>query len=161
MRPLVITEKVGKGEDIFGYLHGHLLDASKIYPMIHVICLEKSEHNLPANVVIDSLGKDEGRKGKLGYLIRLWKLLWLYRRDYDVVIVFLTPLFARAAAPLLRLLGKKIVLWYNHPLRDRHLSAAARSVHIIATPAMNRCPLDSKKCAVMPEGFNIERLASL
>ena len=150
MRPLIITEKVGMGEDIFGYLHGHLLDAAKEYKTLNVICLEKGDHRLPANVIVHSLGKESGGKSKFGYLVTLWKLLWKLRGEYDVVIVYLTPLYVRAAAPMLKLLGKKIVLWYNHPQIDGHLLRAEKSVNVLATPASNRCPVDSKKCVVFP-----------
>ena len=139
MRPLIVTEKVGMGEDIFGYLHGHLLDAAKDYKKSHVICLEKGEHKLPENVAVYSLGKESGAKGKFGYLIALWKIFWKLRSEYDVVIVYLTPLYVRAAAPLLKILGKKIVLWYNHPQMDDHLPSAEKFVTVLATPASNRC----------------------
>jgi hypothetical protein len=42
-------------------------------------------------------------------------MLWRLRRSYDTVFVHMNQVYVLLGAPLLRLMGKRIVLWRNHP----------------------------------------------
>jgi len=42
-------------------------------------------------------------------------LLWRLRRSYDTVFVHMNQVYVLLGAPLLKLLGKRILLWRNHP----------------------------------------------
>jgi len=157
MKILIVTEKLAVGEDTFGYLHGHILDAARSFDMVTVVCLEKGQYKLPKSVPVFSLGKESGARGRLSYLMRFWGILWSERHDYDAVFVYLTPLYALAGSVIWKITGKKVVLWYNHTHNDWVLRAASRLVYIIAVPSEDKCPIKGlPKCVVLDGGLSIE-----
>lgn len=63
MRLLIVTQKVDRDDDLLGFFHQWICEFAKHCDFVTVICLEKGEYALPANVRILSLGKE--RCGKL------------------------------------------------------------------------------------------------
>lgn len=52
---------------------------------------------------------------RLVVALRYLGLLWRLRRSYDTVFVHMNQVYVLLGAPLLKLLGKRILLWRNHP----------------------------------------------
>lgn len=72
MKLLICTQALDKNHPILGFFHGWVLEFSKHFSEVHVICLEKGLYELPSHVHVYSLGKEEG-ESRLKYLYRFYK----------------------------------------------------------------------------------------
>ena len=50
------------------------------------------------------------------YLFRFYRYVWNLRNDYDVVLTNMNPVYVVLGGLIWRLWGKKVLLWYNHPM---------------------------------------------
>ncbi len=140
MRLLITTQKLDKYDPGLGFFHNWVAEFAKHCESVHVICLFKGEYDLPDNVRVFSLGKEE-RQSRIQYLIHFYWFIIHERKKYDVVFVHMNQIYVVLAGFLWRLFGKKIGLWYTH-----------RAVHWtlrVATLFTNEIFTASK------EGFNI------
>lgn len=160
MKVLFIAEKIDKNDEIWGYLHGHLLDLAPQCEKLSIICLEKKDHNLPPSVKILSLGK-EGSTSRWKYVINFYKFIWRERVNYDFVFVYREPLWVVLGGPIWRLLGKRIVLWYNHTFVNWRLRIGEKFVSSIITPSLGGVPLGSHKVVISESFLNKEILAQV
>ena len=136
MKLLIITQKVDRNDPILGFFHRWIIEFAKHFESIAVICLFEGEHNLPANVKVLSLGKEEGgaRISKtLRYIVRFYNYIWRERKNYDAVFVHMNPIYVVLGGVLWRMWKKKISLWYTHKSVDLKLRAAEKFVHFIFT----------------------------
>jgi glycosyltransferase involved in cell wall biosynthesis len=153
MKLLIITQAVDKKNSVLGFFHGWLLEFSKRFDEVNVICLYEGEHHLPANVSVHSLGKESGGS-KLKYLLRFFGLIWKYRGDYDVVFVHMNQEYVLLGALFWKILGKKIFFWRNHPRGDfLTLLAVAFSTKVFCTSRFS-FTARFKKTTVMPVGVD-------
>lgn len=123
---LFITQKVDLDDDVLGIYHHWIKKLSEKVEAINVICLYRGKVDLPRNVSIYSLGKEKlsnadlrgFKRGftRIKYVIRFWKYIWSLRSDYDMVFVHMNPIYIILGGIFWKLQGKKILLWYNHPL---------------------------------------------
>ena len=160
MKLLIITQKVDRNDPILGFFHRWIIEFAKHFESIAVICLFEGEHNLPANVKVFSLGKEEGgaRISKtLRYIVRFYKYIWNERKNYDVVFVHMNPIYIVLGGVLWRMWKKKISLWYTHKSVDLKLRAAEKFVHIIFTASKESFRLSSKKVFVMGHGIDCDQ----
>ena len=130
MKLLIISQKMAKNDLILGFFHHWVEEFSKYFEKITVICLEESEHNLPENVKVFSLGKEKDNLQftiynlqsifnskifkRIKYLFRFYKYIWLERKSYDAVFVHMNQEYVLLAWDFWKLWGKKIYLWRNH-----------------------------------------------
>lgn len=112
---LFITQRVDKDDSVLGVYHRWIEELAKRLDVINVICLYKGRVDLPGNVKIFSLGKENGRS-RIKYVCRFYKYIWGLRRDYETVFVHMNPIYIILGGWFWKLYGKKIFLWYNHPL---------------------------------------------
>jgi len=113
MKLLIITQKVNKNDSILGFFHRWIVEFSKHFESIVVICLEKGLSDLPDNVKVLSLGK-ENSVSKVKYLVNFYKFIWQERKNYDAVFVHMNQEYVLLGGLFWRLLGKKITMWRNH-----------------------------------------------
>lgn len=113
MRLLFITQKMHKSDDVLGTYHRWIEVFSKKFEKIIVICLFKGEVDLPRNVEVLSLGKEDG-VSRLEYIRRFFSYIIGRRSDYDGVFVHMNIEYVLLGGLLFRLWGKKLALWYNH-----------------------------------------------
>jgi len=59
MKILVITQEISRQSPVLGFFHGWLAAFSKRFESITAVCLKKGDYDLPANVSVFSLGKEE------------------------------------------------------------------------------------------------------
>ena len=59
MKLLIITQTVDINDQILGFFHRWVEEFAKHCEQITVICLEKGIHDLPQNVRVFSLGKED------------------------------------------------------------------------------------------------------
>ncbi|MCA9360808.1 glycosyltransferase family 4 protein [Candidatus Nomurabacteria bacterium] len=113
MRLLIITQVIDSNHPILGFFHRSVEEFSQHCEQVTVICLQKGKCDLPDNVRVFSLGKEEG-KGRLTYLWRFYKILWQHRHDYDQVFVHMNQEYVLLAGLYWRLRGIKLGMWRNH-----------------------------------------------
>ncbi len=155
---LFITQKVDKDDDVLGIYHRWIEELAKKVEVLNVICLYRGRTELPTNVRVYSLGKEEGQS-KLKYILRFWKYLFQLRGEYESVFVHMNPEYVIMAGWWWRLTGKKIILWYAHYLANLKLRIAAFFANKIVTSTRLAYPLESKKLTVLQQGIDTSRFA--
>jgi len=114
MNILIITQSIDKRNPTLGFFHTWVIEFSKRFDRVTVICLEKGEFDLPGNVTVLSLGKEKG-VSKIKYVFNFYKYIWQQRMKYDSVFVHMNQEYIILGFLLWKLLNKKIGLWRNHP----------------------------------------------
>ncbi|MEK7462329.1 MAG: glycosyltransferase [Patescibacteria group bacterium] len=153
MRLLVVTQVIDINHPILGFFHGWVDELAKYCEEVQVICLQAGKHNLPANVKVYSLGKDEG-KGRLTYLFRFFKLIWSLKKDYDHVFVHMNQIYVILGAPIWRLLHKKVGLWYAHGTVSLSLKLATFFTNTVFTSTAEGFCIDTPKRVIVGQGID-------
>src|SRR5689334_3750137 len=97
-RLLVITQKVDEADDLLGFFVSWLREFSAHFDRIDVITLGAGSYDLPANVHVHSLGKEQGAT-KLRQWFRCLRMLWRYTPTKGAVFCHMSPIFAIVAWP--------------------------------------------------------------
>lgn len=113
MKLLIITQSVDKNSPVLGFFHRWVEEFAKHAESLVVICLSVGEFDLPKNVRVMSLGKEEGLS-RLEYVKRFYKYIWRERRNYDSVFVHMNQEYVLLAGVFWKLMSKKVSLWRNH-----------------------------------------------
>lgn len=156
MRLLICTQAVDKNDQALGFFLRWIEEFAKYCETVTVICLYKGTYELPDNVHVYSLGKEERRKTRLGYSLRLCKYLWKLRGTYDAVFVHMNPEYAALAGWWWRLSRVRIGLWYTHKNTRLLLRIAVFFSHIIFTASRESFRLRSKKVQVVGHGIDTD-----
>lgn len=153
MRLLILTQKVDRLDSNLGSFHRWIEEFSKYCQTVTVICLQEGTHDLPANVIVRSLGKEKGTT-KLGQLLRLkWFVL---TARYDAVFVHMNPEYIVLLGWWWRLLGKRIGLWYTHKQVDLKLRIAEKFANVILTASKESFRLPSRKVMITGHGIDTD-----
>src|SRR3989344_839285 len=104
MKLLIFTQKVDKNDSTLGFFHTWIMEISKKVESVSVICLGVGEYNLPKNVTVYSLGKDQidtySTKyivRKIRYIINFYKYLFLIKGSYNRVFIHMNEEYAPLA----------------------------------------------------------------
>ncbi len=169
MKLLIVTQKVNKNDDVLGFFHDWIREFARHCEKVIVVCLEKGEYDLPDNVRVCSLGKEENNFQfsifnfkifkQIRYLFRFYRLIWEYRKDYDRVFAHMIPMYAIIGAPVWKMLGKKIGLWYAHGYVSFALRIAERLVDTIFTSTKEGCRIKSSKIEIIGQGIDIVKFS--
>ena len=81
MRLLIITQKVDRSDPILGFFHRWLVEFAAHCEKVTVIGQLVGEHDLPRNVDVHSLGKEEDHS-RLRQMIMFGVLLLKLRKNY-------------------------------------------------------------------------------
>lgn len=130
MRILVCTQAVDSEERALGFFVRWLEEFSHHFKSIEVICLKEGRHELPSQVRVHSLGKEEGRS-LVKYIARFYRYAWRLRREYDAVFVHMNQEYVLMGALLWRMLGKRVIMWRNHKKGNLFTDIAARLAHAV------------------------------
>ena len=158
MKLLITTQVVDKNHPVLGFFHRWVEEFAVHCEHVHVICLQKGVFDLPANVTVHSLGKEEG-VSRATYLFRFYKKIWTLRHEYDSVFVHMNQVYVLLGAPLWRPLGKRIRLWYMHGVIPFSLRVAELCTHKIYTGSPESFRLKSSKVTVTGHGIDTTRFA--
>src|SRR5574343_181174 len=153
---LIVTQKLDMNDSYFGFFHDWVRAFAKESDMVTVISLETKKHDLPSNVKVLSLGKEEG-KNKIKYLYLLFKYSFLERKNYDAVFCHMSPLYVITGFPLWKAMDKKIALWYVHRSVDLKLKIATLLSDIIFTATPESFGIKSKKVNYMGQSVDISK----
>lgn len=121
MNLLFITQKVDKKDDVLGVYHEWIRGLADRYSHVSVVCLYRGEVDLPDNVSVYSLGKEEGGASafsRLRYVLRFYRYLWKLRGRYSQVFVHMNKEYVVLAGLWWKLSRIPVLFWYNHPKAD-------------------------------------------
>jgi putative flippase GtrA len=155
LKILIITQKVDKDDPILGFFHGWIIEFAKNFEYVTVVCLEKGKYDLPENVKVLSLGKEE-RQSRLQYIIHFYFHIIYERKNYDAVFVHMNQIYVVMGGIFWRLWKKKIILWYTHKAISMSLRLATILTHKVFTASKESFRLKSKKVIVMGHGIDIK-----
>lgn len=155
MRLLILTQKVSAEDDVLGFFHCWIEECAKRFEKVTVICLEKGQSDLPPDIRVFSLGK-ENRKSRFSYVLNFFRYIWLTRGDYDAVFVHMNQEYVLLGGIFWRLLGKKIGLWLNHPYGSFATRLAIRLSHVVFCTSPYAYVAPFKKTVLMPVGVDTE-----
>lgn len=145
MKITLITQKLDPQDYVFGFFYGHIIDLANKCEEVHVVCLEHAHSfELPANVHVHSLGKEDG-VSRLEYIRRLFSFLFSHIGKYDIVLVHMEPLYVLLCGWWWRLTGVNIVLWYNHVFKNLPLRLAAPLAHEIISASPQGVPVPHRR----------------
>mgnify|MGYP000064714087 CR=1 FL=1 len=156
MKILVITQKVDTNDPILGFFHRWIEEFSKYYEKVCVICLKKGGHDLPPNVSIYSLGKEEG-ESRIKYITRFYKYIWNLRKEYDVVFVHMNQIYIVLGGILWRIWNKKIGLWYVHRQKSLSLWLSAYITNVIFTSSKESFGYQNSKVNYLGHGIDVSK----
>ena len=154
-RLFFITQKMDKDDDLLGVYHQWVAKLAEKVEKISVICLYRGRLELPANVNVFSLGKENGAS-RLKYLFNFYRYLWRLRHEYDKVFVHMNPEYVILGAKFWKLLGKKIFLWYNHPLGGLRARLAICLSDLVFHTSSLAFAAHYKKARKMPVGIDTD-----
>jgi len=155
MKLLIITQKVDRSDDMLGFFHAWIEEFSKHCEKVTVICLQRGECDMPANVKVLSLGKEQGAS-RLEYIFRFYRYLWNERKNYDAVFVHMNREYVLLGGALWRVMGKKVTLWSNHYAGNFLTNIAMMFCHKVFCTSKYSYTARSKKTVFMPVGIDTE-----
>lgn len=155
MRLLLITQKIDKHDPLLGFFHRWTEEFAKRCERITVICLQKGEYDLPDNVRVLSLGKEEDAS-RIEYVRRFFLYILRYRKEYNVVFVHMNAEYVFLGGLLWRIMRKKILLWYNHPKGSIYLRLSRIFPKTIFCTSLYAYSKRYKKTVIMPAGIDTE-----
>lgn len=165
MRLLLITPKVDPTDDLFGHVNGWATALARRVERLYVVALWPGRPALPANARFATLGKDEGEGGsgliasRVAWLTRLQRIVarLCARGEIDAVLAHMGPVFAVAAAPIARVLGRPTFLWYAHGQVSPMLRLAHELVDGVGTSTPEGFRIPSRKVTITGQGIDLGR----
>lgn len=155
MKLLIITQKVDINDPILGFFHRWIVELSKHFESIVVICLCKGKYSLPDNVRVLSLGKEDG-ESNIKYLINFYKYIWSEKNNYDKVLVHMNQEYVLLAGDIWKILGKDVFMWRNHHAGSILTDIASIFCKKIFCPSKFSYTAKYKKTVLMPVGVDNE-----
>lgn len=154
MRLLILTQKVDINDNNLGFFHRWIEEFAKHCESVIVVCLQKGEYHLPANVRVLSLGK-ETKPSRVKCLWNFYKYIFLERHNYDGVFVHMNKEYVLLGGLLWKLWHKKIALWYTHKAVSWQLKLAEKLVDKIFTASKASFRLLSHKVEITGHGIDV------
>ncbi|PIR38179.1 MAG: hypothetical protein COV34_00995 [Candidatus Zambryskibacteria bacterium CG10_big_fil_rev_8_21_14_0_10_42_12] len=113
MRLLILTQVVDRNDPVLGFFHEWINAFALHFESITVICLKKGVYNLPHNVRVFSLGKEEG-KNRFTYVLRFFTCIISLRNEYDSVFVHMNQEYVLLGGIIWKIFRKRVSMWRNH-----------------------------------------------
>lgn len=153
MRLLIFTQKINKEDATLGFFVDWIKKISPNFEKINVICLERKNFDLPENVEINSLGKEEGL-GKISYIIFFYKYLFDLRGKYDAVLVHMNQEYVLLGGLFWKFSKTPVYLWRNHPRGNFFTRLAVFFSTKVFCTAKDSFTSKFKKTIIMPVGVD-------
>jgi glycosyltransferase involved in cell wall biosynthesis len=157
MKLLIVAQAVDKQDPVLGFFVAWIHALAERADHVEVICLKKGTYDLPENVKVHSLGKEDRSVSRLLYAWRFLKLAWRLRKEYDTVLVHMNQEYVLIVGWLWRLLGKRVYLWRNHYAGSLLTDVAALFCTKIFCTSRHSYTAKFKKTIFMPIGVDTER----
>lgn len=142
-------------DPILGFFHQWVLEFSKNFEDVYVICLNVKKHTLPSHVRVYSLGKESG-KNKYVQLFRFYRYFFhiFFREGVDVVFFHMGAIYNVLAFPFygIRTLFRietRFVWWKTHGKLNLIGKIALRGVDQVLTAGSKSFNAQSNKVRVV------------
>lgn len=155
MRLLILTQKVDQNDPVLGFFTKWIDHFAQNTECVTVVCLQRGLYEAPPNVRILSLGKEEALS-RITYIFRFYKFIISQRDNYDAVFVHMNPIYVVLGAPLWKLWGKKMSLWYSHKNVDAKLRIATMWADVVFSTAPESFTLATPKLSVVGHGIDVD-----
>lgn len=152
---LIITQKVDDKDPVLGFFHNWIKRFAEHFEKVVVICLEKGEYNLPENVRILSLGKEEKKEediSRIKYIKRFYK--YITEEKYDSVFVHMNKEYILLGWWYWKFKGIRSALWYNHTFGDLLTRLAMLLTDTLFHTSPFAFTANTKKSIKMPAGID-------
>ncbi len=156
MRVVMLTHQVDREATFFAFTHGWVAALARRVEHLEVICQHAGVVDLPDNISLHSLGKEEGRS-KGGQFRVLQRILWGILPHADVIFSHMIPRYALLAAPGALRFGVPIVQWYTLGHADLELRLAHVIVRRVVTASRESFPLAGRKVTPIGHGIDFAR----
>lgn len=127
-RLLVITQVMDDSHPILGFFASWIRGWKDSFASLSVLALQVDPRLMIDGVSVTSLGKEAG-SSKWERLTRLWRTAWHARKTYDTVFVHMNEEYVVLCGWFWRLMGKRVILWRNHPIGTWKTPIAAFFAH--------------------------------
>jgi len=150
MNVYLLTQEVDPRASILGFFWNWIAELSKRVENLYVSAYNVNEaEGLPENV----------HCSHFSYVLlpKTWlqiTYLKLFKR-LDVVFVHMCPLFLISVAPICKLLGIPVFLWYTHKHVDFKLKVACKLAKKVFTAHEKGCAVAGKKLVIMGYGIYV------
>jgi glycosyltransferase involved in cell wall biosynthesis len=166
---LIITQSVDSEDQALGFFIGWIKEFAKNCEKVSVICLRKGKYDLPANVLVYSLGKELRERSDLGnlkrsdleeqfqkikYAWRFYKRIFSLRNEYDSVFVHMNYIYVLLGDLFWKVWNKKVALWYVHRQKSFGLWLSQIFVNNIFTSSSESFGYKSKKVLYVGHGVD-------
>lgn len=155
MRLLILTQAVDLDDPVLGFFHGWIREIAKKCEHVSVVCLKEGRHDLPSNISVYSLGKEQGAS-RLKYVFRFYKYIWTLRHQYDGVFVHMNQEYVLLGWKVWWVLGKRVVLWRNHKMGSLRTRMAAMVSHTACYTSPEAYVAGFHNAVQMPIGIDTE-----
>ena len=160
MKILILTQSLDRNDKVLGFFHAWVDAFAKECESVTVIALRVGEYELPKNVRVLSLGKENG-VSRAKYLFRFFRYIIEERKNYDTVFVHMNPIYIILGGIFWKMMKKKIALWYTHRHVDLKLRLAVVGADIIFSSSSESFRLKSSKVNFMGHGIDVNFWASI
>ncbi len=151
-RLLITTQAVDENNQALSFFLRWIKEFAKHFDEVAVICLTKGTYELPSNVRVYSLGKEEGTS-KLEQLRRFYAYLWQLR-SFRHVFVHMNQQYVILGYPLWFFTRAHVGLWYTHRAVTLSLRVATVLADKIFTAAKESFNIASPKVEVLGHGID-------
>ncbi len=155
MKLLLITQRIDADDRNLAAHVRWLQEFAKNTEQVRVIAQSVGRVDLPENVHLISLGKENGAS-KLTQFIRLLGALQSGIAVSDAVLVLMVPMYVVLAAPFAWLGRKRIYLWYTHKHVPSMLRLAERLVHRVFSASKEGLKLKTEKAVFLGHAIDTD-----
>ncbi|MBI2062818.1 MAG: glycosyltransferase family 4 protein [Candidatus Yanofskybacteria bacterium] len=152
---LIFVNKFDKNDDLLGFFVGWVNELAMRLPAIVVVTQYLGEFDHADNLRVFSIEKKQN-PNPVSRILKFWCLLWRLRHDYDGVFVIMAPSWVIAASFLVRILKKKLYLWYAVWRGSWKLRLAEKLVDKIFCSVSEAFPFKTDKLISIGQGIDTD-----
>ncbi|OGH59423.1 MAG: hypothetical protein A2725_01180 [Candidatus Magasanikbacteria bacterium RIFCSPHIGHO2_01_FULL_33_34] len=157
---LIITQTVDERDSNLGFFCGWLREFSKQADKVYVIANKVGEYNLPDNVVVSSLKKEEDIS-RFKRIFIFWSLLFKYLPKVRSVLIHMCPEYIVYGGWVARLFGKKVGIWYLHKSLTWKLKLSHIITNYVFTAHIDGFPIKSHKVIATGHGIDLNIFSNI
>lgn len=158
MRLVVLNLRTDVDHTALGFTTAWINAMAPAWEIVDVITMHAGRLDVAPNVRVWSMGREAG-VGRVQRVFRFYRSLARISVSQrpDAIFSHMSPLLAAMAAPIARLLGAPILLWYAHGNVTRQLAFGERLSDRCVTSTPEGFRLPSRKLAVLGQGVDTHR----
>lgn len=155
MKLLIVTQKVYSRDPILGFFCKWITEFSKKCEKVTVIGQYVLDTNFADNVVIESLLKEKDIS-RPKQVLRFFSIIHKRQKEYDAVLVHMTPIWIAIGFIYWWWKGKRMFLWYEAKGKRWPLIFANRMVKKIFSASHVGMPIRTNKSVIVGHGIDTD-----